>query len=153
MTTATMFTSMADFLNRATPGDTYAEAQRPGSRSLTTHTFLRRLTARDTSHAQRGDGGEVETLTTEHCGKSELASQPQYAYRSYITTNQQYTDGVTVSVVIGHGLSTTGRTGTHSTDPAKRMSATGLRTRHHSAVTDLLGPHADQSNTDRPATP
>lgn len=146
--TTTTFTSMTDFLNRATVGDTYAEPQRPGSRSLNTYRLARRLTSDDTSHAQRGDGGEVETLTTEHRGKSELASVPQYAYRSHISTDQQYTDGTFVSIIIGHGTSTAGRTGTHSTEPAKRMSAKALRARHHSAVTDLFGPHADQSNTD-----
>lgn len=138
----TKFASMTDFLTRATVGDTYAEPQRPGSREITTYRLARRLTSEDTNHAQRGDGGEVEALTTEHRGA------PQYAYCSHISTNQHYTDGTFVSIIIGHGNSTTGRNGTHSTDPAKRLSTKNLRARHHRAVTELFGTNADQSNTD-----
>lgn len=141
------FDSMTDFLTNAVPGDTYAEPQRPSARSISTHRFIQRLTADETDHGQRGEGGEVETLTTEHLGKAEIAGRPEYTYRSYVTTNQNYADGAFVSVVIGYGLNTAGRNGVHSTEPAKRMSAKTLRTRHHSAVTELFGPEADTSNT------
>lgn len=138
------FDSITDFLNNAEPGDTFA--QQAGKRSISTLRFISRLSEDESQNATRGQGGEVESLTTEHLGKSEIAGRLEYAYRTTITTNENYADNGFVTFVVGYGLNTAGRNGVYDTHPAKRMSAKALRERHRTAVLALFGDDADLSN-------
>lgn len=140
----TTFTSMTDFLTNATEGDTYAEQRKQGSRALSTYRMVRRLTPEDSQQATRGTGGLVETLTTQHIGRSEIAGRPEYTYLSTLSTNETYAYDTFVSTVIGYGRE--GRNEVVSNQPSPRMSAKVLRREHATAVNLMFGSEADLSN-------
>lgn len=79
------FTSLADFLDRAKPGDTFTE-EGGSSRSITTYQFTVRTEAKTSAMGGMDDegsrGGLVRTIFTTHYGKAEYSGRPNKVYRS-----------------------------------------------------------------------